>query len=179
MAKVKWGSIDESAIAEATTSLTYVGPLPKKGVYRFKLRSCQYTTSSNDNPMLKNLWLLDGSWRPEHEQYDGCPVWDNLPVMESTAFRVKAFCDALGVSYRDFLNKTIIDEDKNVKSIGSLKIQDEDLLVCLNVDVDDDPEYGERLVLARRGGSYIPVPDEDEDEDEDDEDYDEDDEEEL
>lgn len=182
MPKVKWTSdISVEDIEEATSIQQYVGKIPPGGIYRFALRQCKTGTSNADNPKLINLWILDGSWRPEHKKFDGCPLWDHLAVTKETAFRVKALCDALGVSYKDFMTKMLVDEEKNVTKIGTLKVQGEDLLVCINVRRDEDPEYGERLVLGK--GGYSPVPEDEEDEEDgeeyDEEDSDEDDDEEL
>ena len=166
MPKVKWGGdIDQNAIDEAESrGAEYTGPIPPSGIYRFKLRWAKQDESGSGNPKLTSLLLLDGSWKPEHKKFDGCPLWDHMPVMGKTAFRVRAFCDALNVTSKDFMNKTVVDDDGMVQKIGSLTIADQDRLVLVKVKFDKDEEYGERIILAK-GGGYQPFK-EDEDEDE-------------
>ncbi len=172
MPKVKWGGdLDQAAIDEAENrgGETYSGEIPPTGTYRFKLRFSKRDKSKEGNPKLLSLLVLDGSWKKEHAKYDGCPLWDHMPVSKKTAFRVRAYCDALNVTSADFMNKMVVDDEGNVQKIGKLTIADEDRLVVVNVKRDSNDEYGERLILAR-GGGYLPFKDEDEDEDEDDKD---------
>ena len=171
MPKVKWGGdLDANAIdsAERREGGEYMGKTPPKGVYRFKLRfSKKDTAKDSGNPKLVSLLVLDGSWKPEHRQYDGCPVWDHMPVTTKTAWRVRAYCDALNITSADFMNKMVIDDDGNVQKIGKLKIADEDLLVLVSVKPDKNAEYGERLVLAN---GYLPFKEDDDDDSDDDSD---------
>lgn len=175
MPKVKWGGdLDQDAIdsAERREGGDYTGDIPPKGVYRFKLRfSKKDKAKDSGNPKLTSLLVLDGSWKPEHKQYDGCPLWDHMPVTKKTAFRVRAYCDALNITSADFINKMVIDDEGNVQKIGKLKIADEDLLVLVSVKPEKNPEYGDRLQLA---GGYLPFKDEDDDDDDSDGDADDD-----
>jgi hypothetical protein len=172
MPKVKWGGdIDADAIEQAENNQGYNGPLPPSGVYRFSIKFMQRTMSSNNNPMVKILLLLDGKTdplKPEHERYHGCPVWEQIPVMKSTAFRIRELCDALNISAVDFMNKTIVDEDGNIQKIGSLKIADQDLLVTYKARQENDPEYGERLARPKKGPGFLPFREDDEDDDKED-----------
>lgn len=167
MPKMTWGSeIDADAIENAETREQYAGEIPPSGVYRFKIRFMQKTVSSNKNPMLKVLLILDGSWKPEHKQYDGCPVWEQIPVIPSTAFRVRELCDALNVTAKEFMDKTVGDDEGFVQKIGKLRIADEDRLVMYKAKRDDDPEYGLRLARPNKGAGFLPFQEEDDDEDE-------------
>lgn len=176
MPKVKWGSdIDADAIESAENNQGYTGPLPPSGVYQFKIKFMQKTLSSKNNPMVKVLLLLNGEYKPEHKKFDGCPVWEQIPVMASTAFRVRELCDALNISAADFMNKTLVDEDGNIQKIGALKIADQDLLVMYKAQQEHSEEYGERLSRPKKGPGFLPFKEEDEDSDGDeDEDADED-----
>lgn len=169
MPKVKWGGdLDQEAIdqAESRRGDDYAGEIPPSGTYRFKLRFSRKGKAESGNPKLLSLLVLDGSWKKEHKQYDGCPVWDHLPVTKKTAFRVRAYCDALNITSADFMGKMVIDDEGNVQKIGKLKIADEDLLVVCKVAHENDPEYGARLVFGRSGG-YLPFKDEEADDDDD------------
>lgn len=162
MAKVKWGSISEQDIDQAEVSQSYAGKIPPTGVYRFILRRLKTGESGEGNPKLIIMGILDGTWRPEHKKYDGCPFFDHLAVIQSQNFKVRALCDALGVTSKQFMTQTVEDEDNNVLKIGTLKIKDEELLIYISVTKTNDPEYGEQLKPAR-GGGYMPAPADDED----------------
>lgn len=168
MPKVKWGGdLDTNAIESAENrGGEYAGDVPPKGVYRFKLRFSKKDKSKEGNPKLVNFLVLDGSWKPDHKKYDGCPLWDHMPVTKKTAFRVRAYCDALNIPADDFMGKMMIDDEGNVQKIGKLQIADKDLLVYAKVSKDDDPEYGERLIFGK-GGGYLPFKEDDDDEDDD------------
>lgn len=167
MPKVKWGGdLDQEAIENAEgRSGDYTGDLPPAGVYRFKLRSSKKDQSKEGNPKLFNVLILDGSYKPEHKKYDGCPLFEHLPVGKKTAFRVRAFCDALNIPASDFMSRMVVDDDGYVQKIGKLKVADEDLLVLVKVVVEKNDEYGDRLGFGKSGG-YLPFKD-DEDDDED------------
>lgn len=174
MPKVKWGGdLTADAINEAENrgGGDYEGKIPPRGVYRFKLRFSKKDKSKENNPKLVSLLVLDGSWKKEHKQYDGCPVWDHMPVTGKTAFRVRAYCDALNIPADDFMGKMVIDDEGNVQKIGKLQIADKDLLVYATAKPDKNEEYGERLQLV----GFQPFRDEDADDSGDDDDDDDDD----
>lgn len=172
MPKLKWGGdLTPEAVEEATSSGGYNGDTAPPGLYRFKLRFAQSTRSSADNPMLTILYVLDGSAKKEHAKYDGCPMWDRITVIPSTAFKVKNFCDALNVKYKDFLTKVVVDDEGHIVKIGSLTIKDEDLLVWAKVG-NEKYEGEDRLRLGR--GGLLPFKEEDDDAASDDDDDDDD-----
>lgn len=167
MPKVKWGGdLDQEAIENAEgRSGDYTGPLPPAGIYRFKLRYSKKDQSKEGNPKLVTMLVLDGSYKPEHKKYDGCPLWEHMPVSKKTAFRVRAYCDALNIPAADFMSKMVVDDEGYVQKIGKLVIADKDLLVLVKVAVEKSDEYGDRLGFGKSGG-YLPFK-EDDDEDED------------
>jgi hypothetical protein len=131
--------------------------------------------SRNGNPMLTTILELDGSWKDAHKKFDGCPLFDNMPVMKSTAFRAKAFCEAFGISSKEFNTGIVTDEDGKVTKLGSVG-DPAGIEVYINVvkraATDQYPEG-----LGLNGTGYLPVDDDPaEDDDDTDEDADTDDE---
>ena len=169
MPKVKWaGDLDTDAIESVERSnQDYTGDIPPNGVYRFKLRFSKKDVSSEGNPKLVNLLILDGSWKPEHKKYDGCPLWEHMAVTKKTAFRVRRYCDALNISAADFMGRMIIDDEGYVQKIGKLTIADEDRLILARVVCEKSDEYGDRLGFGKNGG-YLPFDDGEDDDDDDD-----------
>lgn len=166
MPKVKWGGdLDADAIESAeSTRSEYTGPIPPAGVYRFKLRFSKKDESKEGNPKLVNLLVLDGSWKRDHAKFDGCPLWEHLPVGKKTAFRVRAYCDALNITAADFMGRMLVDDEGFVQKIGKLTIADEDRLVLCKVFPERSDEYGDRLGFGKSGG-YLPFNEDDDDDD--------------
>ena len=127
MPKATWGAGDQVLTADDVNSAErtearkrYSGELPMSGTYRYVIQSLKQGESSKGNPKLTVTALLDGNWMPNHKQYDGCPIWDHIPVMKSTEGRVANFLDAIGASGEDLLNKTVVDENGYVTKLGSI-----------------------------------------------------------
>jgi hypothetical protein len=167
--KATWGTGNDALTAgdidNAERSQQYApydGPIPPSGLYRFVIKFIKKGESQSGNPKAQILLELDGSWKPKHKQYDGCPLWDNMPVMKSTGWRVAAFCDAIGATSKDFLSGMIVDEDKKVTKIG--KVGDPTgLLVYVNAKHEQAADgYGEQLRL--NGAGYVPLDEAPEDE---------------
>jgi hypothetical protein len=158
MPKATWGSdIDQEAIDSAETGRVYTGEMPKAGPYRFKLKTLQKGTSKADNPKVKVVAFLDGSWKPEHEVYDGCPLFIDVPVMKDTAWRVKALCEGLGVTSTEFLKQMTVDGDGNIQKIGS-KVINEKTTIYVNVRTGHNQDGDDRL--EPRGPGFLPAPSE-------------------
>lgn len=163
MPKAKWADISTDDIEEAKSDgrQPYEGPMPKAGVYRFRLIQAKQEKSQSGNDKLRTGWELDGSYKPEHAKYNGAPLWDHMPVMQSTAFRVKALCLALGVTSKDFYNNTVTDEDGVVTKMGQRVFKDRDVFCYINVTVEKgDEEREDQLKL--RGVGYLPKKDDEE-----------------
>jgi hypothetical protein len=165
--KAKWGSGDQALTAsdidnaKSNEFTTYAGPIPPSGLYRFVTKSMLQTVSSKDNPMLRTILELDGTWKPKHKQFDGCPLFDYMPVMKSTAFRSKAFCEAYGISPKEFLTGILVDEDGKVTKLASAG-DPAGIEVYINVKyVPAAAGYNEKIAL--NGTGYLPVDDAPED----------------
>lgn len=160
MPKIKWaGDLEQSDIDEAEVSQgRYTGEIPPSGVYRFRLQSMKVGESNSGNPKLIMIWKLDGSWKSDHKKYDGCPIFDHMPVTKSAAFRAKALCIALGTTSDDFKNKMVADADGYVTKMGKLKV-DESVTIYASVKRENDEKYGVRLADP----AYLAPPDDDDD----------------
>lgn len=164
MPKATWSNSDLSSkdIDEAESKAgTYDGPLPPRGVYRFKVRTMKQDVSSNGNDMIVVSANLDGTWKPEHKKFDGCPLWERITMAQSTAWKPKELCEALGVSPADLLNKTVVDSDSYITKIGSRVIEGKDVFLYASVRTEKSEGYDDKLKVNR----LLAEPDKDGDED--------------
>lgn len=158
--KAKWADLDIDDIESAEgNSGGYTGEVPPAGLYRFEVAQMKQATSGAGNDKVVVLLKLDGSWKPEkHSKFNGCPVFDHLPVTKSAAWRVKALCDALGVTASDFIRNVVVDEEGVITKIGPKVIQGKKVLVYANTRVEPaQGEYDESLRL--KGAGYLPKAD--------------------
>lgn len=164
MPKAKWGAGPEALSAEDIDSAKsseftpYTGPIPPAGLYKFVVKMMKQGVSSTDNPKLLVVMELAGDWKPGHEKYDGCPLFDHMPVMKSTAFRVKAFCEAFGLTSKEFYGGIITDEDGKVTKLGPLG-DPAGLEVFMNVSQRPATEKYPNPSLQLNGTGYLPVDD--------------------
>lgn len=164
MGKVKWGGgISQGALDEVDTSrqfTPYDGPTPPAGVYRFKIKVLKQTSSSNNNPQLQiGLELEPRADIPEQKRYKGYFMMDFIPVMDSTAWRLRPFLDAIGVTSKEFVNGTVADEDQNITKIG--RTVPKGLLLACSIRNGQDQKGNPRMEVAQ----YIPVADGDDQDD--------------
>lgn len=169
MPKFKW-ELDAAELDEAARNdeqyAPYDGPTPPTGVYGFRIKRIKTGESNAGNDRLQVTLILDPRGRKDHKKFAGFPVMDFIPVMSSTSWRVSRLLGALGVSSREFVNKTVVDEDGVVQKIGSVRIEGADILVVAQIKLD-----GEYMNVSR----YLPKKDEEEAPDDDDDDSDADD----
>jgi hypothetical protein len=165
MPKAKWGSGDEALTAadidgaQSNGFTPYSGPIPPAGLYKFVVKQMTQGTSGAGNPKLQTVMELAGDWKSNHAKYDGCPLFDNMPVMKSTAFRVKAFCEAFGLTSKEFYGGILTDEKGKVTKLGSLgDPAGLEVYVSVSKRAATD-QYPESLQL--NGTGYLPVDDDD------------------
>lgn len=169
MPKATWGDFSSSDIDNAETRQGYTpydGPIPRNGLYRFTTKLMKVGESQAGNPKIQTVLELDGSWKAEHKKFDGCPLFDNMPVMKSTAFRVKAFCEAYGITSKQFQTGIIKDEDGK---ITKLSVAGDPAGIMVYINVVRRPatdQYAESIGL--NGTGYLPVDEAPDDEDADD-----------
>ena len=98
----------------------------EEGVYALTILECEEATSSGGNPMLKITFKV--------EDVEGDRrLWDNLVLIDKCLWRVKEFCDALGMDTKEIcefdpaelvgstLNAKVIQEEYNGETINRVK----------------------------------------------------------
>lgn len=169
MAKVKWGSGAASAedidnVDRSKNFTPYEGPTPPAGVYRFWLKRLKKAESKAGNPKLTlHLELVPRKDIPEQKPYKGFFLVDDVPV--GVAFRVAAFCDAIGVTGKEFVQQTVVDEDGNIKKIGKWT-NDGKVVLVVAIRNGQDQNGNTRMEVS----SYIPLVTEDSEDDDNDDD---------
>lgn len=144
MGKVTWG-IDSDAIDDAERSQykPYDGPVPPNGLYAWRVKNLKAGTTSNDNPQLIiGLELVPRRSRPEEKKYKGYYTTEFMVVTEGTASWVAAFCDAIGVTGEDLVNRTKDDGEEdargNTRIISIGKWRNDGKTLVLGTLVDDN-----------------------------------------
>lgn len=170
MPKAKWGAgedpltaadIDNAEVREARPR--YSGEVPPGGTYRFTLGRLKKGTSNAGNDKVVIMAFLDGSWKPNHKQYDGAPVFQHMALTKANAEQVRNFLDSIGATSKDLMTDTLTDENDYITKLGRVG-DPEGIQVYITVQRSKPTkEYPDpRLEVAYAG--YIPVdPDDDSD----------------
>jgi hypothetical protein len=147
VSKVKWGGDWVDALEgewdedESGGYETYEGPRPPKGVYMVKVRMEQ-AESTNGNDQVIVHCNVSGAFKPEHRKYDGYYFRDYLTFTPKTGFRTRPFLKVLGVTPREFVGQTGVDENGTIRQIGKKKFTDEFfLVVSIRPDSKNNPDY--------------------------------------
>lgn len=163
MPKAKWGAGDKALTADdingadrQETRKMYSGRLPRSGTYRFVIQSVKQGESKTGNPKAVVFSTLDGTWLDNHKEYDGCPMWDHLPIMDSTKERVANFLDAIGATGEDLLEKSIVDENGYITKLGAVG-DPKGLLVYINVKYENGTKEYPNPKISVGFNGYIPV----------------------
>lgn len=169
MPKATWGAGDNPLTADdidgaerVETRARYSGEVPPGGTYRWRLGRLKKVVSSNGNDMINVMAFLDGTWKPNHKQYDGAPLWDRVVLTNANAKNVANFLDAIGATGADLMKGTIVDEDGFITKLG--KVGDpEGILVYITVQRSKPtPEYP-NVRLETAFAPYIMVEDDEDD----------------
>lgn len=180
MGKVTWGgglSAGDVDKADRSQFTPYGGPKVPDGLYCWRIKVLKRGKSSNKNDqMIVGLELVPRASRPDEKAYAGYFVTDYIMLMESSAFRVAAFTDAIGVTGADLINRTKDTGEKDTRgsieivSIGSWK-HDKKQLVLAQLATDTDPKSktGRKIsgYWTTEALTQEPTGEADEDEDED------------
>lgn len=176
MPKVDWADdVADAITAEDIDSAEdgyqqYAGDVPPGGVYRFRIGRIKYREASTGTKGFSVRMSLDGSWKPAHRKFDGCPLWDNVWMTRGSAPFVKAFAAAIGVSSIDITNKVVMDEEEVITKIGRKLIKEDEILVYVSCKRGEWPEDSGNWRLEKSGTGFQVIEADDADADEADED---------
>lgn len=170
MPRANWG-IDASDVDDFDRDsqyMPYAGPTPPNGVYMWQIKVLKFVSADRKKlPQLRiGLELVPREDRDE-DQYEGYFLMAFPPVSNRTQFRYVPFLDAIGVTGREFKERTLIDAENNIKKIGKWRNTGEEL-ICAELKDGEDQNGNPRKEI----GMFMAVPEEDYD---DEDDYDEDD----
>jgi len=162
MPKLKWKASDpENALTAADIDAApdgfqpYTGGIPSGGLYCFYIKRGKHMKFGTGNEGISLLLELDGSWKPKHAEYDGCPMWDRVVMTRSASGFAKAFKTAIGVSSSDLISRIIVDEDGLITKIGDVSFPGK-LRVLVNVRRG---EWNDESRLEKAGSGYFPYED--------------------
>ena len=96
----------------------YRGQEPPNAVYRWRVTKLQFFPGGSEKyPQLRIFAKLIPRTKAE-KRYDGFSVVSFRAVADHTPFNYVPFLDAIGVTAPDFVNRTKVDSEGNVLSIG-------------------------------------------------------------
>lgn len=169
MPVARWG-IDASDVDDfdrSTQFTPYRGPQPPVGrVFDFCIKNLKYIAATRESvPQLRvGLELDPNPRRKDEEKYRGYYTTAFLDIADNMKWKYVPFLDAIGVSGKDFANRTIVDEDGNIKKIGKWKNSGEELI---SVQLKENNYKGKTTIQTGWMGPCL------EDDEEADDDYDE------
>jgi hypothetical protein len=132
MPKVKWG-IDTSEPEELEQFAAYEGEIPSANVYRGKITRLTLKENKNGDDMLNGLFIIAEPKGSTKAKFNGAPIWFNQNITEQGKPYVLLFLKAFGLTWADFLNKTVTDTNERpakVMKIGTVKFNDGNEPMC-------------------------------------------------
>lgn len=164
MGKVTWGDdLTREALddVERDRFKPYDGPPVPNAMYAWRLKVLKRgkAKSSGNTQIIIGLELVPRSSRPEEKPYAGYFITDYISVLESQAFKIAPFLDALGVSSTDFLKRTSDTGEKDDRgSVPIAKIGDyvHDGKFILLASIGDDTD--QNGAPRKRITGYYPAP---------------------
>lgn len=164
MPKAKWGAGDKALTAgdidgaeRSESRVRYSGPqIIPSGTYRWVIQYIKQTESTAKNPMIEVMLTLDSTWKANHAEFEGFPMWDRITVIESTKEKLANFLDSIGATGSDLLDKCILDEGNRVTKLGNVGDPSGLLVYCTIEREKPSKEYPNPRM--RPGfNAYIPV----------------------
>lgn len=170
MPRANWGitADDVDDFDRESMFKPYAGPpVPVNQVYLWEVKVLKYAarTRTKNAQMRVGLELVPREGYDE-DDYAGYFIMDFIPVTSKTNFRYTPFLDCLGVSGKEFEQRTMYDEDGNIQRIGSWRNNKDTLLygqLQMGEDANGEPQ--------RKIGAYMPYDEDEAEEDLDDEEY--------
>lgn len=169
MPKANWGisasDVDEYDREDLYTP--YLGDPPPSGtVYLWTIKKMTAVPATEDKTPQIRVGLQLKPRNKAQQKYKGYYITAFVHISDKTKWSYIPFLDALGVSGRDFVNRTITDESGNVAKIGAWKNDGKQVIAAqLN---DNDPEFASKNPKKIGWMGEAPegsVSDDDEDED--------------
>lgn len=154
MPRVRWGinASDVDDFDRDSQYTPYAGPIPPNGVYVWQVKVLKHVAGTRDKfPQLRiGLELSPRSGRKGESQFKGYFVMNYCPISDRTAWRYVSFLDAIGVSGRDFTDRTVTDEDGNIKRIGKWRNTGK-VLIAAELKDDTDEKGNSRKAVGWMG----------------------------
>lgn len=188
MPKVNWG-IGKGVIDDFDRSkqfAPYTGPIPPNGVYRWQIKNLKFVAGAGGKHPQLRIGLEVQPRNKDEKPFKGYFVMAFRSITENNRGFWVPFLDAIGVTAREFTERTIADADGNVTKIGRWNNDGKQSILGQLGNGDDDREGNPRKDIKWFGEDTTAGTDELEDEgdydeyddaiDEDGEEYDADDE---
>lgn len=143
----------------------YTGPMPTFGtVYQFLIKQLKFSPSTTEKLPQLRIGLELSPRRKDEKRFAGFFVMSFRSVANNTQFAYVPFLDAIGVSETDFTNRTVTDEEGNIKRIGNWR-NDGKQYVMAQLKDSDNGKGGTRPDVGWIGAVEDVNTDEDEDDD--------------
>lgn len=142
MPRVRWGvgASDIDDFDRSKQFVPYSGPTPPNGVYLWKIKVLQSVAGTREKlPQLRiGLELVPREGEASEGRYEGYFVMTFRSIGDRNQFAYVPFCDAIGVTGAEFVERTITDEDGNIKKIGRWRNDGNQFVLAQLIDRDDN-----------------------------------------
>lgn len=139
----------------------YTGPIPPSGaVFTWKIKVLKFFPATNEKTAQLRIGLELVPMRKEDNKYKGYFVMTFRSVTPKTQFNYVPFCDAIGVTATDFIDRTNRNQEGDILRIGRWRNDGNQLVMAQLKDSED--QNGN---LRKDIGWIGPVEDTDETED--------------
>lgn len=121
MPKVNWG-IPAGTVDDwdrSTQYTPYDGPIPPNGVYLWLINRLIFVAPTEDKFPQLRIGLQLQARTKEEKRYQGYPLLLFRSISDRNPMFWVPFLDAIGVSENEFRQRTIADQDGNIKKIGA------------------------------------------------------------
>ena len=118
----------------------YTGPTPPNGTYAWVIKVLKMVKPAEKGkfPQLRlGVELVPREGFDEEDDYAEFFTMNFIPVSPKTDFRYVPFLDAIGVSGKDFADRTKTDTEGNIKSIGRWRNDGEQYILAELKDGED------------------------------------------
>lgn len=162
--KVKWalGGSEPDDLAEFKDNEQIVkeSGLPPKGTYTFAVKRLAVKPNKNDDDRISVMLVMKEPKKSDKAKWNGYLVWDGFNVTEQGAPFIKRFLKGLGLTWKDFIERSKQDnqDPPHITRIGKVQFEkgeDPTVRALVKVMPEDDFNDAEHLEIAR----YLPAED--------------------